>query len=292
MDIAGTVEDVGAEVTAFKKGDRVAALGPSLPTGKQEYAAYQLYTLVPVSTASMIPDHVLFKDAAVLPLGLTTACWGLFEKGYLEIDPPSASGTVLAGNKEKAILVWGGSSSVGACAIQLLAAGGYTVIATASTANFQIVKSFGATHVFDHNDLEVTEKLVDTARGKEVLGAYDAISSEDTMRACGGYLHSLGGGKYMRTIQSADTSALPATVTVVGGAIPPLRGPNGELALWNRVWVDFVGEGLTNGKLQTKPDAFVLHGGLKRLNDAVDMVRKGVSARKVVVEVVEEPKHE
>lgn len=292
MDIAGTVEDVGAEVTIFKKGDRVAALGPSLPTGKQEYAAYQLYTVVPVSTASMIPDRILFKDAVVLPLGLTTACWGLFEKGYLEIDPPRAIGTASGGNKEKAILIWGGSSSVGACAIQLLAAGGYTVIATASATNFEIVKGFGATHVFDHKDPEIIEKLVDAARGKEVLGTYDAISSDGTMRACGSYLHSLGGGKYMRTIQSADTSVLPATVTVVGGAIPPLRGPNGEPPLWNRVWMDFMGEGLTNGKLQTKPDAFVLHRGLERLNDAVDVVRKGVSARKVVVEVVEEPKHE
>ncbi|CAI6323361.1 unnamed protein product [Periconia digitata] len=287
MDVAGIVEEVGADITTFKKGDRVAALAPGMPTGNQAYAAFQLYTVVPASVASKIPDRIAFTDAAVLPLGLTTVCWGLFGEGYLELDPPSASGTPSTKNNNKVVLVWGGSSSVGSCALQLLSAGGYTILTTASAKNFDFVKELGATQVFDHHDPDIVKKLVDAARGKEILGAYDTISTAQTVRACGEYLHELGGGRFTKVDRTVDASDLPASVTVTENQPPGLRGPDGGLASWNRLWREFMGEGLENGKLKTKPNAFVLKGGLEKLNEAVDLVRQGVSAKKVVVQVVD-----
>lgn len=47
------------------------------------------------------------------------------------------------------ILVWGGSTSVGLYALQLLKASGYTPISVSSPKNFDLVKKFGAAAVFD-----------------------------------------------------------------------------------------------------------------------------------------------
>lgn len=52
-------------------------------------------------------------------------------------------------NNVEAVLIWGGSSSVGMYAIQLAKLSGYTVISTASPINFELLKSLGATEVFD-----------------------------------------------------------------------------------------------------------------------------------------------
>ena len=51
--------------------------------------------------------------------------------------------------------------------------------------------------------------------------------------------------------------------------------------------MDFMGVGLQNMKLKPKPDAYVLKGGLERLEEGIDLVRKGVSAKKVVIELIE-----
>ncbi|KAF2642684.1 NAD(P)-binding protein [Massarina eburnea CBS 473.64] len=240
-------------------------------------------TVVELLSQQKITDKIAFTDVVVLPLGLTTACWGLFEEGYLEIVAPSASEIPPSENKEKVALVWGGSSSVGASAVQLLAAGGYTVLATASSKNFDFVKSLGATHVFDHTDSSIINQLVEASCGKQVLGAYDAIGADSTARLCVQYLHTLGCGKYMTSLYTTDTGDFPEEVTRVGKSPPPMQGRDGGAPLWNNVWQDFMGSGLRNDKLRTKPDAFVLEGGLERINEAVDLVRKGVSAKKAVV---------
>lgn len=285
-DIAGTVVEVGSAITAFKKGDRVAALAPALPTGKQAHAGFQLYTTVPERVASRIPDQVPFTDAAVLPVALTTACFGLFEPMFLGIDPPSASAPPPAENKNKVILIWGGSSSVGSCATQLCAAAGVTVLTTASPRNFEYVKALGATQVFDYSAPDVIPKIIEAAKGKEVLGAYDTISSDDTTLACARFLQELGGGKVFCTLFHVAAPQMPDGVTRVAGH-PPYRAPDGGLPVWGRVWKDFMGEGLQNGKLRTKPDPFVLKGGLERLQEGIDLVRKGVSAKKIVIELEE-----
>ncbi|KAF1952526.1 oxidoreductase [Byssothecium circinans] len=286
MDVAGTVVEVSTDITNFKKGDRIAAVAPHLPTGNPAHASFQLYTVVPAFLASKIPDDIAFTDAAALPLGLTTAAWGLFENDYLEIPRPSISGSPLPENKEKVVLIWGGSSSVGASAIQLLAASGYTILATSSSKNFDFVKDLGATQVFDYTDKDVVKGLIEAARGKQVLGAYDAIGADDTARSSVEWLHALGGGKYMSALYGTDPE-LPDGVTRGSKAPAPLQGVDGGPPIWNVIWQDFMGEGLKNGKLRSKPEALVLKGGLARVNEGIELVRKGTSAKKIVVQIVE-----
>ena len=62
--------------------------------------------------------------------------------------------------KDVRILIWGGSSSVGQYALQILRYYGFTnVVATASPRNFQLVKDCGAAAVVDYNSKDIRTSI-------------------------------------------------------------------------------------------------------------------------------------
>ncbi|MFA9218697.1 MAG: zinc-binding alcohol dehydrogenase family protein, partial [Sphingomonadaceae bacterium] len=133
-DVAGEVVAVGSGVNRFRIGDRVLGHAAGLERNRNQAAegGFQELVLLMAHMASPIPDALSFEDAAVLPLGLSTAASGLFQKDYLALAPPRVE-PVLTG---EIVLVWGGASSVGSNAIQLARAAGYEVATTCSPANF------------------------------------------------------------------------------------------------------------------------------------------------------------
>lgn len=168
-DVSGTVVEVGSNVSGFKQGDRVLAHCIGIMTGTAAGMAFQKYSVVPVELASVIPEEMSFESAAVIPLGLSTAAAGLYEKQNLGLPLPSASPK----DTGKVILIWGGSSSVGSSAIQLAVASGLSVVTTASKHNFEYCKKLGATKVFDHSSASVVGDLVEELSKGEFAGAYD-----------------------------------------------------------------------------------------------------------------------
>jgi NADPH:quinone reductase-like Zn-dependent oxidoreductase len=118
-DCAGVVVEVGSNVTRFKVGDHVVghSLGMEKKYNKSSMGAFQLYTMLLASMTSAIPESLEFEKAAVLPLGLSTASCGLFQKDQLALRHPTV-GADKPDNKE-VLIVWGGSSSVGCNAIQV-----------------------------------------------------------------------------------------------------------------------------------------------------------------------------
>jgi hypothetical protein len=51
------------------------------------------------------------------------------------------------------------------------------------------------------------------------------------------------------------------------------------------VWGRYVPAALASGQLVAKPDPLILKGGLPRVQEALDILKAGVSATKVVVEL-------
>lgn len=151
-----------------------------LGTGNPAHSSFQLYVLAKEILTAEIPDSVTFEQAAVLPIALATAAGGLFQTDTLNIPLPSAETPKPTG---KTLLVWGGASSVGATAIQLAVAAGLTVISTASSKNFELVKSLGASVVFDYTSATVVEDVADALAGTDFAGVYDAISNASTFEA-------------------------------------------------------------------------------------------------------------
>jgi NADPH:quinone reductase-like Zn-dependent oxidoreductase len=175
-DTAGTVHSVGSGVAGFKVGDRVLAHCIGVKSGEDADEAFQLYSRVPVELACVIPEDMAFEDAAVVPLGLSTAAAGLYEAQHLGLPLPLPRGpseTETETETEKVVLVWGGSSSVGSSAIQLAVASGFAVVTTASEHNFGFCKGLGATRVFDHRSGSVVSDIVDALKQREFAGAYD-----------------------------------------------------------------------------------------------------------------------
>jgi NADPH:quinone reductase-like Zn-dependent oxidoreductase len=181
-------------------------------TGNPAHGGFQLYTIAKEITVAPIPDAIPYEQAVVLPLAISTAAAGLYQKGFLALPYP----TINPKSSGKTILIWGGSSSVGSTAIQLAVGSGLEVISTASKKNLDYVKGLGAKHVFDHSSATVVEDILAGLKGTDFAGAYDAISSPETLKASGEIVHQLGGGT-VATVLSTPAGGLPSNVTAVGG---------------------------------------------------------------------------
>jgi len=195
-DLAGQVAAVGSDVKNYRIGDRVLSLpkftAPNTSTG----GSFQLFVACSEPLIAKIPDSVSYAEACVLPLCLSTAAVGLFDKDTLALPFPQIHPKPTG----KVVLVWGGGSSVGSCAIQLLVAAGLEVAATASAHNLEYLKGLGAKYVFDHKSASVVEDIVGALEGKMFAGAFNAVMPPDTFVKCGRIASRLGGRKHVATV--------------------------------------------------------------------------------------------
>jgi len=277
-DVAGTIEAVGEGVVGLEKGDRVLAYAASLGlNGKPEYAGFQHYVLAIDSLVTKLPANVSFDEGSVLPLSLATAAHGLFDPAFLGLDRPSASPN--PANKHKTVLVWGGASSVGASAVQLIVRAGYTVVATASTHNHEFVRSIGATTVIDYQDADVVAKLRAAVHG-EWSGAYDAISAQGSVQKAA---EVIGSGKIVTTLPPPND--LPAGIEANRVFAGLLATSHKQLGYW--LFREYLPSALADGNIKPVPPPLIVHGGLSHVQEGVDLQKKGVSGKKVVVRVDE-----
>jgi NADPH:quinone reductase-like Zn-dependent oxidoreductase len=81
---------------------------------------------------------------------------------------------------DQAILVWGGSSSVGQIAIQVLRYYGYkNIIATASSKHHNKLRGLGAKEVFDYNDAGVVSAIFHASSDGDIPLIFDCIGSQE-----------------------------------------------------------------------------------------------------------------
>ncbi|TKA68533.1 hypothetical protein B0A49_13457 [Cryomyces minteri] len=276
-DIAGEIVEVGTDVKNLKKGDRVMAHVASLLTQKTQEAGFQLYTCAPAATTAVVPGSISYADASVLPLCFDTAVVGMCsekERGYLGLPFPSLNPKPCS----KVIVVWGGSSAVGANVIQLSVAAGAKVIATASSHNFDFCKGCGASEVFDYKSSSIADEVAKAVKsaGGEFAGVYDAISILDqSMKPCFDILEKLGGGNMAVVLPPPEDKPSGVTIGQVLGWSPLTHG----------LWKSYITQALEEGKLKCMPPAVIIGKGLEAIQNGLDENKKGVSAKKVVIEL-------
>ena len=207
----------------------------------------------------------------MLPLAVNTAGLGLFARDHLKLPLPSTAPRASG----KTIFIYGGSTSVGAAAIQLAKAAGVHVVTVAGKANHEYCKALGADDVLDYKDADWVEKVAAAMEGKSIAGAYDSIGMDTTTKSTAAVLAQAGSDKPVMSV-----SPLPQGVNGKG-----VFGANMTLddGLARAIWSDFLGPALENGSFLPKPDPVVAGEGLESVQKGMDMQRKGVSARKVVV---------
>jgi NADPH:quinone reductase-like Zn-dependent oxidoreductase len=154
-DIAGMVERVGSKITKFKPGDPVFAY-----VSLDNSGGYAQYALVTEREAAPKPKSLTYVEAAAVPIVALTAWQALIDTAKLKAG--------------QTVLIHGGSGGVGSFAIQIAKARGAKVIATASTANQDLLKQLGADVAIDYTkqNFENIAKDVDVVLdsiGKDTL---------------------------------------------------------------------------------------------------------------------------
>lgn len=141
LEVAGTIEAIGAEVTQWKPGDAVCAL--LIGGGYAEFAVVEAAQCLPV------PAKWTFAEAASLPETIFTVWQNVFERGSLK-----------SGEK---FLVHGGSSGIGITAIQLAKAFGAEVYTTVgSDEKCKACENLGAKRSINYKTSDFEEVLKDT----------------------------------------------------------------------------------------------------------------------------------
>jgi NADPH:quinone reductase-like Zn-dependent oxidoreductase len=169
MDVAGTVETVGPNVTRFQPGDAVFGWCDG---------AFAEYAVAPEGQLAAKPAALSFEQAAVVPISGFAALQGLRDVGEIQ-----------AGQK---VLVIGAAGGVGSFAVQLAKAFGAEVTGVASTTQLELVRSIGADEVVDYTREDVTDGtrqwdlILDTAGRRSLSQLRRALTPKGTLVIVGG----------------------------------------------------------------------------------------------------------
>lgn len=209
LDMAGTVEAVGAGVTAFRPGDDVYGMVGGVG-GLQGTLAE--FVAADADLLAHKPKNLSMRQAAALPLGVITGWEGL-------VDRANA-------HAAQQVLIHAGAGGVGHLAIQIARAFGAEVFATVSPNKRKIVEGFGATAI-DYRATLVEEYVAAHTNGKGFDIVYDTVggatldaSFTAVKRYTGHVLSCLGWGSH----SLAPLSFRGATYSGVFTLLPLITG--------------------------------------------------------------------
>jgi len=182
FEVAGEIASLGEGDTKWRVGQRVVAM--------PGYGGYAQYVIAKQSALVEIAGNVDYITAAAFPVAYTTSHLALKVKARLQPG--------------ETLLVHGASGGVGLTAVELGAAMGATVIATASSvAKLEVAKSKGAKHLILSSEPGVDKKVKEVTDGVGVNVVYDPV----------------GGDMWDASIRSAANSARLLIVGFAGSKV-------------------------------------------------------------------------
>ncbi|KAI0023895.1 GroES-like protein [Xylariomycetidae sp. FL0641] len=280
-DIGGVVLALGSGLPrdhpTLRPGTRVAAFAPAFATrGDPAHGAFQAVVPVPAHSVAAVPAGVSHAQAATLGMAVVTS--GV---GFDNIGVPRERKLLRAdGAAEEAFLVWGAATSVGSLAVQKARALGFAVYATAGPAQHAFVRGLGARRVWDYRDAGAEDRIVGRARADGLGLRFGFVGQGDAAR-CQRVVQALRGDAVGRI---ASAPRVPAGLPAVDGVeVKFVQAESAEEHLgFAFAWL---AEKLRSGEVVPSPPPKVIGTGLDKINEGLDMLAKGVSGTKLVVEL-------
>ena len=170
LDGAGEIEEIGSDVTGFKKGDKVYGI-PNFLSG-----TYAEFIAAKATQFAIMPNNVSFNEAGAIP-SCALMAWNGMDLGK-----------VSAGQR---VLIHGAAGGIGTLALQFAKSKGAYVIGTASQRNFDFLKQLGADEVIDYKDENFAGLLQDI----DLVFDGSPVFNEDTRIMMAGVLKD--GGRFV-----------------------------------------------------------------------------------------------
>jgi NADPH2:quinone reductase len=181
LEVAGTIHELGPEVSGWEVGDRVCALVAG--------GGYAALCAAPALQCLPVPPGMTFIGAAAVPETFFTVWSNLFERGHLTAG--------------ESVLVHGGSSGIGTTAIQLARAFGARVFATAgSVEKCGACQRLGAELAINYRETDFVAAIRERTAG----GGVDVI------------LDMVGGDYVARNLDALAVDGRLVQIAVLGGA--------------------------------------------------------------------------
>jgi NADPH:quinone reductase-like Zn-dependent oxidoreductase len=164
VDMAGTVEEVGSEVTDFQPGDEVF--------GNKGKACAE-YVCGPARLFVPKPTNLTMEQAAAVPAAGITAIMAIRDHGKVQAG--------------KTVLIHGAGGGVGTFSVQLAKAFGGTVTAVTRAENVDLVRSLGAGDVIDYTREDFTRSgrrwdvIIDNGATRSLLAMRRALAPDGTI---------------------------------------------------------------------------------------------------------------
>ncbi len=181
LEIAGEIAALGSKVAGLSIGDKVTAL---LPGG-----GYAAYAIAAAPLCLPVPSGISMVEAAAVPETFFTVWTNLFDRGRCKAG--------------ETVLIHGGTSGIGTTAIQLAAARGARVFATAgSDEKARACERLGAVRGINYR----TEDFVEVMRAESAGNGVDVT------------LDMVAGSYVARNLDIAAVEGRIVMISLLGGA--------------------------------------------------------------------------
>jgi len=261
MDLAGTVDHVGAGVTDFAPGDAVWAMAGGVAGVQGSMAEF---AAVDARLLAKKPSNLSMREAAALPLVAITAWEGIVDIAHVQ-----------PGDK---VLVIGAAGGVGHVALQLARALGAETFGVDKASSADYIRSIGAGPIDRTGEVQTWVNEYTDGRGFDVV--YDCVGALDVafqaVRQFGRVTSSLGWGTHSLAPLSFRSASYAGVFT-----LRPLLTGEGRVA-YGHILTE-TAKLVEAGKLIPRLDA--RRFTLAQAEQAHELVRTGSASGKIVLEL-------